>query len=174
MRVLYYVLIGILLFFIDTLLTFLSPIFIFGQKIVFAPHLFFLFLMIISVYKDVRFSLIFATFFGIFIDLYFGQLYGLYLFGYLIFVLLVHYFVKVFYRDYEMLFALILALTFLFELFIFAVYAMVGLIDVKPISFILYRLIPTFIMNFILLLIMFPIVMKVIEKVQSKIDRRHA
>ena len=66
-----------------------------------------MYILIMTVYRGFGVALILAIFFGIITDLYFGSIYGLYMFGYIILVVLIDKFFKVFYRDYSMLFGIV-------------------------------------------------------------------
>ncbi|WP_373364718.1 rod shape-determining protein MreD [Staphylococcus xylosus] len=52
------------------------------------------------------------------------------------------------------------------------IYSILGLIAFDLFDFVLYRLIPTLVLNFILLIIFYPIITKFFRKVQLKIDSK--
>ncbi|MDT3972197.1 rod shape-determining protein MreD, partial [Staphylococcus saprophyticus] len=104
MRALYYFLIGIVLFYIDTVIGLVIPMQIGDKDIVFVPHLMLMYLLLICVYRSFGVAMILAAVFGIVTDLYFGSFYGLYLFGFILFVVIMDFFFKTFYRDNTMLF----------------------------------------------------------------------
>ncbi|PTF21557.1 rod shape-determining protein MreD, partial [Staphylococcus cohnii] len=104
MRALYYFLIGIILFYIDTAIALVIPMQISGKEIIFVPHLTIMYILIISVYRGFGVALILSTVLGLITDLYYGSFYGLYLFGYILLVVIMDFFFKVFYRDHSMLF----------------------------------------------------------------------
>ena len=81
MRTLYYFLIGILLFYIDTAIGLVIPLHFGKIDIIFVPHLTLMYILIMTVYRGFGVALILAIFFGIITDLYFGSIYGLYMFG---------------------------------------------------------------------------------------------
>ena len=164
MRTLYYLLIGALLFYIDTAIGLVIPLHFGKIDIIFVPHLTLMYILIMTVYRGFGVSIILAIFFGIVTDLYFGSIYGLYMFGYIILVVIVDKFFKVFYRDHTMLFSIVLLSTVILEIYVAAIYAVIGFIQFDFIDFILFRLIPTFITNFILLLILYPIINKIYAK----------
>lgn len=111
MRTLYYLLIGALLFYIDTAIGLVIPLHFGKIDIIFVPHLTLMYILIMTVYRGFGVSIILAIFFGIVTDLYFGSIYGLYMFGYIILVVIVDKFFKVFYRDHTMLFSIVLLST---------------------------------------------------------------
>ena len=164
MRTLYYLLIGALLFYIDTAIGLVIPLHFGKIDIIFVPHLTLMYILIMTVYRGFGVSIILAIFFGIVTDLYFGSIYGLYMFGYIILVVIVDKFFKVFYRDHTMLFSIVLLSTVILEIYVASIYAVIGFIQFDFIDFILFRLIPTFIINFILLLILYPIIIKIYAK----------
>ncbi|MDW4088401.1 rod shape-determining protein MreD [Staphylococcus saprophyticus] len=172
MRALYYFLIGIVLFYIDTVIGLVIPMQIGDKDIVFVPHLTLMYLLLICVYRSFGVAMILATVFGIVTDLYFGSFYGLYLFGFILFVVIMDFFFKTFYRDNTMLFITVWLSTIFLEIYVAIIYSILGLIAFNFIDFIVFRLIPTLILNFILLVILYPIITKFFRKVQMKIDSK--
>ncbi|MDW4093535.1 rod shape-determining protein MreD [Staphylococcus saprophyticus] len=172
MRALYYFLIGIVLFYIDTVIGLVIPMQIGDKDIVFVPHLTLMYLLLICVYRSFGVSMILAAVFGIVTDLYFGSFYGLYLFGFILFVVIMDFFFKTFYRDNTMLFITVWLSTIFLEIYVAIIYSILGLIAFNFIDFIVFRLIPTLILNFILLVILYPIITKFFRKVQMKIDSK--
>jgi len=146
-----------------------------GDKtIIFVPHLTFMYLLLISVYRNFGVALILAIVLGIANDLYFGSFYGLYLFGYILFVVIMDFFFKTFYRDHTMLFIIVLLSTVFLEIYVAIIYGTLGLIEFNFIDFVLFRVVPTFILNLILLTILYPIISKFFRKIQFKIDSKKA
>ncbi|PHK50974.1 rod shape-determining protein MreD [Staphylococcus edaphicus] len=172
MRALYYFLIGIVLFYIDTAIGLVIPMQIGDKSIIFVPHLTLMYLMLICVYRSFGVAMVLATVLGLATDLYYGSFYGLYLFGYILFVVIMDFFFKVFYRDSAMLFLAVLLITLLLEIYIAVIYSILGLISFDFLDFIIFRLLPTFILNFILLILLYPIITKFFRKVQMKIDSK--
>ena len=172
MRALYYFLIGIVLFYIDTVIGLVIPMQIGDKDIVFVPHLMLMYLLLICVYRSFGVAMILAAVFGIVTDLYFGSFYGLFLFGFILFVVIVDFFFKTFYRDNTMLFITVWLSTIFLEIYVAIIYSILGLIAFNFIDFIVFRLIPTLILNFILLVILYPIITKFFRKVQMKIDSK--
>lgn len=172
MRALYYFLIGIVLFYIDTAIGLVIPMQIGDKDIIFVPHLTIMYILMLSVYRSFGVALVLSVVLGLITDLYFGSFYGLYLFGYILFVIIMDFFFKIFYRDHTMLFIIILLSTVFLEIYVAIMYSILGLINFEFIDFIIFRLIPTFILNLILLTILFPIIMKFLRKVQLKIDSK--
>ncbi|MDW3868874.1 rod shape-determining protein MreD [Staphylococcus saprophyticus] len=172
MQALYYFLIGIVLFYIDTVIGLVIPMQIGDKDIVFVPHLTLMYLLLICVYRSFGVAMILAAVFGIVTDLYFGSFYGLYLFGFILFVVIMDFFFKTFYRDNTMLFITVWLSTIFLEIYVAIIYSILGLIAFNFIDFIVFRLIPTLILNFILLVILYPIITKFFRKVQMKIDSK--
>lgn len=172
MRALYYFLIGIVLFYIDTVIGLVIPMQIGDKDIVFVPHLTLMYLLLICVYRSFGVAMVLAAVFGIVTDLYFGSFYGLYLFGFILFVVIMDFFFKTFYRDNTMLFITVWLSTIFLEIYVAIIYSILGLIAFNFIDFIVFRLIPTLILNFILLVILYPIITKFFRKVQMKIDSK--
>lgn len=174
MRALYYFLIGIVLFYIDTAIGLIIPMQIGTKDIIFVPHLTLMYLLIICVHRSFGIAIILSTVLGLITDLYFGSFYGLYLFGYILFVVIQDFFFKTFYRDDTMLFFVVLLSTIFLEIYVAIIYSILGLIAFNLFDFVLYRLIPTLVLNFILLIIFYPIITKFFRKVQLKIDSKKA
>lgn len=174
MRALYYFLIGIVLFYIDTAIGLIIPMQIGTKDIIFVPHLTLMYLLIICVHRSFGVAIILSTVLGLITDLYFGSFYGLYLFGYILFVVIQDFFFKTFYRDDAMLFFVVLLSTIFLEIYVAIIYSILGLIAFNLFDFVLYRLIPTLVLNFILLIIFYPIITKFFRKVQLKIDSKKA
>lgn len=172
MRALYYFLIGIVLFYIDTVIGLVIPMQIGDKDIIFVPHLTLMYLLLICVYRSFGVAMILAAVFGIVTDLYFGSFYGLYLFGFILFVVIMDFFFKTFYRDNTMLFITVWLSTIFLEIYVAIIYSILGLIAFNFRDFIVFRLIPTLILNFILLVILYPIITKFFRKVQMKIDSK--
>ncbi|MCG7338520.1 rod shape-determining protein MreD [Staphylococcus sp. ACRSN] len=172
MRSLYYFLIGIVLFYIDTIIGLVIPMQIGHKEIIFVPHLTLMYILIISVYRSFNVAIILAIILGLITDLYFGSFYGLYLFGYILLVVLMDFFFKSFYRDKAMLFVATWLAVLVLETYVAIIYGTLGLIHFNLLDFLLFRIIPTLILNFLLLLIVFPFITKFLRKVQIKIDSK--
>lgn len=76
MRTLYYFLIGILLFYIDTAIGLLIPMHIGKFELVFVPHLTFMYILMMVVYRGFGVSLLLSIFLGVMTDVYFGSILG--------------------------------------------------------------------------------------------------
>ncbi|HDD5125046.1 TPA: rod shape-determining protein MreD [Staphylococcus aureus] len=177
MRTLYYFLIGILLFYIDTAIGLLIPMNIGKFELVFVPHLTFMYILMMVVYRGFGVSLLLSIFLGVMTDVYFGSIYGVYLFGYILFLALIDRFFKIFYKDHSMLFIIILASTLLLEVYVALIYGMLGfiqfdIIHFDIIHFVVFRLLPTLIMNFVLLIMLYPLIIKFLKKTNNDIDMK--
>lgn len=172
MRGIYYFLIGILLFYIDTIIGLVIPMHFGKIDVIFVPHLTLMYLLILTIYRSFGVALILAIFFGLITDLYFGSIYGLYMFGYILAVVVMDRFFKIFYKDKVMIFIIILVSTLLIEIYVALIYGLIGFIQFNLLEFLLLRLLPTFILNLILLTILYPFMLKFLRKIQIKIDSR--
>ena len=170
MRAFYYFLIGVILFYIDTAIALVIPMQISGKEIIFVPHLTIMYILIISVYRGFGVALILSTVLGLITDLYYGSFYGLYLFGYILLVVIMDFFFKVFYRDHSMLFTIVLLSTLVLEIYVAVIYSVLGLVQFNLFEFVIFRMIPTLILNLILLIILYPLITKFLKKIQLKID----
>lgn len=157
-------LIGVLLFYLDSLLTRLSPLTLFNETFIIVPRLTFLYILIIAVYKNPKVAIILAIVTGIFTDIYYGGIYGVYTFGYAIFVIMMDKLFKVFYRDILMMVILLISSVLLLEIWVMVFYGFLGIASINIGSIILFRLIPTVVFNLICLIIIFPFVLKLLER----------
>nr|WP_263313067.1 rod shape-determining protein MreD [Mammaliicoccus sp. Marseille-Q6498] len=157
-------LIGVVLFYLDSLLTRLSPIHMFNETFIIVPRLTYIYILIITVYKNPKVAIILAIVTGIFTDIYYGGVYGIYTFGYAIFVVMMDKLFKVFYRDMLMMAILLIFSVVLLEIWVMIFYAALGIASINLGHIILFRFIPTMIFNFICLIIIFPFVLKLLER----------
>ncbi|MEB7806623.1 rod shape-determining protein MreD [Mammaliicoccus fleurettii] len=157
-------LIGVILFYLDIILTRLSPINVFNETFIVVPRLTFLYLLIIAVYKNPKVAIILAIVTGIFTDIYFGGIYGVYTFGYTIFVIMMDKLFKVFYRDILMMVILLICSVVFLEIWVMIFYGFLGIASINIIQIILFRFIPTVFFNLICLIIIFPFVLKLLER----------
>lgn len=172
MRAFYYFLIGAVLFYLDSLIALVIPMQIGGRGIIFVPHLLLMYLLIITIYKKPSIAVVLAIIFGLTTDLYHGTIYGLNTFGYLLFVILMDFFFKVYYRDHTMVFIGVWLFTIIFEIYQALIYGLLGLIKFNLWDFLLFRLLPTAFVNLLLLVIVFSLIKKLIKKLDLPIDRK--
>ncbi|MGV3141902.1 rod shape-determining protein MreD [Staphylococcus simulans] len=172
MRAFYYFLIGAVLFYLDSLIALVIPMQIGGRGIIFVPHLLLMYLLIITIYKKPSIAVVLAIIFGLTTDLYYGTIYGLNTFGYLLFVILMDFFFKVYYRDHTMVFIGVWLFTIIFEIYQALIYGLLGLIKFNLLDFLLFRLLPTAFVNLLLLVIVFSLIKKLIKKLDLPIDRK--
>lgn len=166
MRAFYYFLIGAVLFYLDSLIALVIPMQIGGRGIIFVPHLLLMYLLIITIYKKPSIAVVLAIIFGLTTDLYYGTIYGLNTFGYLLFVILMDFFFKVYYRDHTMVFIGVWLFTIIFEIYQALIYGLLGLIKFNLWDFLLFRLLPTAFVNLLLLVIVFSLIKKLIKKIR--------
>ena len=170
MRSFYYFLIGLLLFYIDTAIALVIPMNIAGKAIIFVPHLLLMYLLLVTIYRSANLAIVLSVVLGLITDLYYGQIYGIYLFGYILFVVIVDRCFKAYYRDTGMVFWLMLIFALLYEVYTALIYGILGVIQFDIIHFVLFRLMPTFVLNLLLLVILQPLIFKYFKKVETKID----
>lgn len=172
MRTFCYFLFGAFLFYVDSIIALITPMDIGSKEIIFVPHLLLMYLLILTIYKKPSIAVTLAIIFGLTTDLYYGTIYGLNTFGYLLFVILMDYFFKVYYRDHTMVFFGIWIFIIIFEIYTTIIYGLLGIIQFNFFDFILFRIIPTAVINLLLLLILFVPTRKLIKKLDSPIDRK--
>ncbi|KDP12993.1 rod shape-determining protein MreD [Staphylococcus chromogenes MU 970] len=88
-------------------------------------------------------------------DIYFGEIYGVYLITYLLCILIVEKFFSLFYRDHAIVFLIVLLSVIVIDIIVAIIYSMVGLIQFNFIQFILFRVPSTLLLNAILLIFIF-------------------
>lgn len=154
-RAFLYFILGILCFYVDTLLTLISPIHIFSLHFVFVPRLTLMFLLLLTFYRNLYTALILGVLLGLMTDIYFGEIYGVYLITYLLCILIVEKFFSLFYRDHAIVFLIVLLSVIVIDIIVAIIYSMVGLIQFNFIQFILFQVPSTLLLNAILLIFIF-------------------
>lgn len=154
-RAFLYFILGILCFYVDTFLTLISPIHIFSLHFVFVPRLTLMFLLLLTFYRNLYTALILGVLLGLMTDIYFGEIYGVYLITYLLCILIVEKFFSLFYRDHAIVFLIVLLSVIVIDIIVAIIYSMVGLIQFNFIQFILFRVPSTLLLNAILLIFIF-------------------
>ncbi|UXU60592.1 rod shape-determining protein MreD [Staphylococcus agnetis] len=150
-----YLIVAIICFYLDTVLTMISPIKIFGIQFIMVPRLTLIFLLLMTFYRNVYSALILGMFLGLMTDLYFGEIYGVYLIAYLILILFVEKFFSLFYRDHAVVFLVILVSVIVLDIFVAFLYHLVGLIDFNILDYLLFRAPLTLLLNAILLIFIY-------------------
>src|SRR5699024_10911464 len=123
-------LIGVLLFYLDSLLTIISPIHLFNVTLIIVLRITFLYLLIIADYKNANVEIILSFDTVICNDIYYGGVYGFYIFGYALFVVMMYKLFKVFYRDILMMVILLIISVVLLEIWVMAFYGILGFISI--------------------------------------------
>lgn len=157
-------LIALVLFYIDSIINSLWPIIIFNTDYYFKSHLLLMYLLIITVYKNPKIALILGIFFGLISDIYFGTIYGIYLFGFVIAILLMDQLFKVFYKDIKMMIVLFLSFIFLFENFYYIVFIVLSIAHIGYFTFLWTHVLPSMLINLILIVLVFPVILKLLDK----------
>ncbi|WP_414042828.1 rod shape-determining protein MreD [Macrococcus animalis] len=157
-------LIALVLFYMDSLINSIWPVTILGTEYFFKSHLLLMFLLIITVYKNPKIALILGVLFGVISDVYFGTIYGIYLFGFIIAILLMDQLFKVFYKDLKMMIVLFLGFILIFEHFYYLVLAILGIAHIGYFTFIWTHVLPSLLINFILIILVFPFILRILDK----------
>lgn len=157
-------LIALVLFYIDSIINSFWPITIFNTDYFFKSHLLLMYLLIITVYKNPKIALILGILFGLISDIYFGTIYGIYLFGFVIAILLMDQLFKVFYKDIKMMIVLFLSFIFLFENFYYIVFVVLSIAHIGYFTFLWTHVLPSMLINLILIILVFPIILKLLDK----------
>ncbi|WP_414046186.1 rod shape-determining protein MreD [Macrococcus equi] len=157
-------LIAVVLFYIDTLINSIWPVTAFHTAFYFHSHLLLMYLLIITVYKNPKVALILGVLFGIISDVYLGTIYGIYLFGFILAILMMDQLFKVFYKDIKMMIVLFLIFILMFEHFIYIVFMILGIAHINYFVFLISHVIPALLINFLLIVLVFPLILKLLDK----------
>lgn len=163
MQVIILPLIGLLLFFLDTLINSVMPITL-GFPFYFTSHLVLLYLLIIAVYKNPTVALILGVLFGIISDVYLSTVYGIYTFSYIAFIMMMDQLFKVFYKDIVVMIGLLISFVMLFEAVQYVLHRLLSDTSRGVFSFLFFHGLPSSLLNFILLIIIFPLILRTLER----------
>ena len=122
MKAFVYIMIGIIVFYLDTLISLVIPFHIGNLTFILVPHLTLMYLLLLSIYRPFMVTLLLSIFLGIITDIYFGSVYGLYLFGYIFLITIFNKFLKIFYRDYIMVYWFSIIGVMILEIFVAIIY----------------------------------------------------
>lgn len=130
-------------------------------------HWVLVFLVYISVYydeEDTYYSIVYAFIFGLFIDVIYTGILGVYMFSYGVAIYALHGLQRLFHRNFFVLLLLGVTAIVMADLFIYVMYSVVGITDMVWQDYLLRRLLPTLLANLLFLLILFPLFKKTIVR----------
>lgn len=172
MRMIFLFLISFLLLYVDISFTNISPVDVAGLGVYFVTKLLFMFILLLSYYLGVKWSLMIALLLGLMTDVYVGTVYGLHLFGFATFVLFMNTAFRVFYRDYVTLFFVVIMNTFLFDTYIFIMYKVIGIIEMPTFDYFALRAVPSLLLNSVLYIPVLVVVI-ILSKVRKSVFINH-
>lgn len=168
MRTIFLFLISFLLLYVDISFTNISPIDVAFLNVYFVPKLLFMFILLLSYYLGLKWSVTTALILGLMTDVYIGTIYGLHLFGFVLFVLFMNSAFRVFYRDYVTLFFVVIMNTFLFDTYIYLIYRVIGVIEMPVFDYFALRAVPSLLLNSILYIPLL-IVVIILSKIRKSV-----
>lgn len=157
-------LIALSLFYLDTLINTMMPIEWFGQSFHFTSHMLFLYLLMLTVYKNPTVALILGIFFGLVSDIYLGTVYGIYTFSYIVFIIMMNQLFKVFYKDVTVMIGLLFIFVLLFESVFYVMHIILTDSAMNIFEFLGLHGIPSSLMNLLLIVLIFPLILKTLER----------
>lgn len=146
--------IAIILFLVEPTFSMISPIRIAENAYIIVPRFLILFLIFMAVYYNRKRAYIYAVFFGLFYDIIYIDVIGLYTGLYLIVCFLAAWCVKYIHQHILIVTILAILLVSLMEFVLFYFYSFTGITTMAMTSFISQRLLPTIGANLIFLLLL--------------------
>ncbi|GAB3070802.1 rod shape-determining protein MreD [Salinicoccus sesuvii] len=172
MRVIITFLVSFVLMYLDFAFARFSPITLNEVEVYFVPRALLMFILLLSIYTGYRMSILFAVVFGVMLDLYIGSVYGIHAFGMVAFVLFMHTAFRVFYKDFVAMAFVVLLLTLLYDIYIYLLYSILGLVDKPIFDYLALRAAPSLLLNALLFIVIFVIALKV-SRVRKEILPKH-
>ncbi|GAA3717344.1 hypothetical protein GCM10022378_04430 [Salinicoccus jeotgali] len=161
MRTLMIFLCAFLFMYIDFTFAEFSPASISGVTVYFVPRTLLIFILLLSIYAGSRMGIFLAVVFGAMLDIYIGSLYGIHTFGMVAFVVFMHTAFRVFHRDFVAMAFVVLLLIFFYDAYIYAIFSILGIIDMPMFDYAALRAVPSVLINALLFLIVFVVARKV-------------
>lgn len=161
MKRLYLPLILFLLLVLEGVALELLPTVFFMSKSFIIPHWIFIFLLLITVFYDKEntyYSIIYALFFGLLIDVVYTGVLGVYMFSYAAIIYLIHILRRTLHTNFYITMILAIVGIALVDSSINIIYTILGFADMFWKDYLLYRLLPTVLANFLFLLILYPLI----------------
>lgn len=160
------ILIAICCFYFDSLLSLYNPFHIGGMDIYIVPHLLFMYVLVVAIYKDSKTAYIIAFLAGIFNDLYYSTVYGIYTFIFVFTVFIMTFMFRMFYRHIKTMLIIIIFLTFILDVYTYSMFRLVDLHHTSLMTFVWSKAVPSLILNALLLVILFPWIIKLLNVVK--------
>lgn len=134
-----------------------------GTEIMIVPHWVLIFLILVSVFYDQEstiYAIVYGVIFGLFIDVVYTSVLGVYMFIYPLGIYITHLLKRVFQRNIYMTMVIAVIVLSIVEIALIFIYSLVGIADSLSWGFLEYRLLPTIIANIIILLVLYPLFSK--------------
>lgn len=130
----------------------LLPTMFISSKTLIVSHWVFVFLILVAIFYDdshTYFSVFYAIIFGLFIDIVYTDLLGIYMFTYTIIVYIVHQLTKLFHANFYITILLTILGLAMVDISIYLLYSVIGKVNILWEEYMLYRLLPTVLANII-------------------------
>lgn len=141
----------------------LLPSSILALDLYYIPHWLLVFSILITIYYDELHSyygILNGVLFAFLFELIYTDLLGIYLLAYAVALYMVHLLKRFLHKNFIVTFLLVTVSLIVAEFILFALYFIVGQVDLTLTDFISLRLIPTVLINILFLLIIYPIFAK--------------
>src|SRR5690625_475788 len=119
------------------------------------PHWIFVFLILIALFYDTSdtfYAVIFGVFFGIFVDIAYTEVLGVYMFVYPLAIYIVQLLKRMLQTNFYMTMIITVISISIVEMLIYFIYSFVGIVDATMSYFVLHRLLPTILANVLFLI----------------------
>ncbi|SEQ14641.1 rod shape-determining protein MreD [Virgibacillus subterraneus] len=141
----------------------LLPVSLAKSDLVIVPHWVFVFLLLLTIFYDrenTYFSVLYGLLFGLLIDIVYTGVLGVYMFSYALVIYIIHGLTKMLHANFFVSLLLGMIGLILCEVFINAIYTVVGISDMIWKDYLIYRMAPTVIANIVFLAALYPIMLK--------------
>ncbi|SDQ46294.1 rod shape-determining protein MreD [Virgibacillus salinus] len=141
----------------------LLPVSLANSDLVIVPHWVFVFLLFLTIFYDrenTYFSVLYGLLFGLLIDIVYTGVLGVYMFSYALVIYIIHGLTKMLHANFFVSLLLGMIGLILCEVFINAIYTVVGISDMIWKDYLIYRMAPTVIANIVFLAALYPIMLK--------------
>ncbi|GEL77454.1 rod shape-determining protein MreD [Tenuibacillus multivorans] len=171
MRSLYLPLISFILLVLESVAVGFLPETIMASDLYYIPHWILVFSLLVLLFYDQEHTyhgIVNGVIFGFLFELVYTDLLGIYMLAYGIVLYLIHLLIKVLQQNFAVTLLLATISIIVAELILYALYLMVGQIDLAVTEFIRLRLIPTVLSNILFLLVIYPFFAKRLVKWQEQ------
>lgn len=140
------------------------------------PHWVFIVLLFYAMFYDrehTYYSIIYAAIFGLLIDIVYTNVLGVYMFSYALVIYLLHEIAKVLHGNIIVMILLGAFGIAIVDVLINTIYLVIGVSDVIWSTYLLYRLLPTVLLNLLFLIPFYPLMTAQLKKWQREHRTKH-